>query len=164
MAIKLLSLLKEYSDKTINGMIQIYKPQTQDSEEQIKTNIKRFQQLTDSIAKKLQDNNPLITNIIPNELQDNNKFRDITLYKDYNLLLRVLKAADTKSVDIYKQAIERYKKQNQYIEPRIIGNYVARFKQNLNELIIRVESQDRESLRSIPKELLKGDAYKNILN
>lgn len=164
MSIKLTSLLKEYSDKTIKSMVELYKTQTQDSEEQIKSNIKRFQQLTDSIGKKLKDKNPLMINIIPKEFQDNNKFRDITLYKNYDLLLKVLKSADSKPVDVYKQAIERFKKQDEYTDPRIFGNYVARFKQNLPALIQRVEAKDRETLSLVPKDLIKGDAYKNILN
>ena len=122
----LTSLLKEYSEKLILQMINIYKSQTQDSEDQIKSNIKRFEQLTNSIAKKLADKNPLIVSAIPDDLKTNNKFRDITLYKDYNSLLKVLKAADSKPVDIYKQAIEMYKKQDQYANPQIPQNKTKR--------------------------------------
>lgn len=160
----LTSLLKEYSEKLILQMINIYKSQTQDSEDQVKSNIKRFEQLTNSIAKKLADKNPLIVSAIPDDLKANNKFRDITLYKDYNSLLKVLKAADSKPVDIYKQAIEMYKKQDQYANPQVLGNYVARFKQNLNDLIKKIEDKDEDTLRLIPKQLLDKEAYKNILN
>ena len=70
----LTSLLKEYSEKLILQMINIYKSQTQDSEDQIKSNIKRFEQLTNSIAKKLADKNPLIVSAIPDDLKTNNIF------------------------------------------------------------------------------------------
>lgn len=145
-------------------MVTLYKPQTQDTEDQIKANIKRFEQLTGSIAKKLADNNPLVKAAVPEELQQNNKFRDITLFKDYNTLVKVLKAVDSKPVDVYKQAIEMYKKQDQYANPQVLGNYVARFKQNLNNLIQKVNDKDEETLQLIPKQLLQQDAYKNILN
>lgn len=167
--IKLIPLLKkrilyEYSNKLINQMINLYTPQTEDSEEQIIANIKRFEQLTNSIAKKLADKNPILDKIMPNELKSNNKFRDITQYKNYELLTNIIKAADSKPMDIYKQAIEIYKRQDQYANPQMIGNYVARFKQNLNSLIEKVQDEDEDALNLIPKNLLQKDAYKNILN
>jgi len=157
-------ILQEYTDKVINQMVALYQPQTEDPEEQIKANIKRFEQLTGAIAKKLADQNPLIVASIPDDLKANNKFRDITQYKDYATLVKVLKAADTKSVDVYKQAIEMYKKQDQYANPQVIGNYVARFKQNLAALQQAVEAKNENALAVVPKELLHKDAYKNILN
>lgn len=168
-SMKLLPLVKEiklneYSDKLMSQMVALYQPQTEDSEDQIKANINRFEQIRNSIAKKLKDNNPIISRVIPDELKQNNKVLDITQYKDYNTLVKILKASDTKSVDIYKQAIEYYKKANPYLEPRIIGNYVARFKQNLTDLEQKVKDKDEDALNNIPKELLKGDAYKSISN
>ena len=157
-------ILQEYSDKLINQMVNLYKSQTEDSEDQIKANIKRFEQLTNSIAKKLADKNPILDKIMPDELKVNNKFRDITQYKQYELLTTIIKASDSKPIDVYKQAIEMYKKRDQYANPQMIGNYVARFKQNLNALVEKVNEGDEDALKLIPKELLQKEAYKNILN
>lgn len=157
-------ILQEYSDKLINQMVALYKSQTEESEDQIKANIKRFEQLTNSIAKKLADKNPVLDKIMPDELKVNNKFRDITQYKQYELLTNVIKASDSKPIDVYKQAIEMYKKRDRYANAQIIGNYVARFKQNLNALIEKVNDKDPEALNSIGKQLLQKDAYKNIMN
>jgi len=157
-------ILQEYKDAFINQMVKLYKPQTEDSEDQIKVKIKRFEQITDAIAKKLADKNPILDRIMPDELKVNNKFRDITQYKEYALLVKVIQATDIKPVDVYKQAIERYKKMNQYMPPQIIGNYVARFKQNLKDLIEKVNEEDEDALKLIPKKLLQKDAYQSILN
>lgn len=157
-------ILNEYSDKLINQMVALYQPQTKDTEDQIIANVKRFEQLTNSIAKKLADNNALMNAAIPDELKANNKFRDITQIKNYELLIKILKAADSKPVDIYKQAIDMYKKMDQYANPQLLGSYVARFKQNLDALVDKVKEKDDVALRLIPKELLNKEAYKNILN
>ena len=42
-------LLNEYTDKTINQMAALYKPQTNDSEDQIKRNIVRYGELIPSV-------------------------------------------------------------------------------------------------------------------
>lgn len=158
------TLLREMSEGLIKKMLALYQPQTQDSEEQITANLKRFEQLAGSIAKKLEDQNPIILSVLPDELKAANVIKDITKYKDYDTLIKVLKAADTKAIDPYKQAIDYFKKVNKYIEPRIIGSYVARFKQNLADLEQQVQDKDRNTLNNIPKELLKKDAYKIITN
>lgn len=152
-----------YSEGLIKKMVDLYKTQTTESEDQIRANIKRFEQLTGSIAKKLADNNPLVMRVLPDDLKKPNNVRDITKY-DYDTLVKVLKAADTKSTDPYKQAIEFYKKQNHLVDPAIIGNYVARFKQNVNTLKQKIDDHDDEAIELVPKELLKKDAYKDILN
>jgi hypothetical protein len=53
-----IEIVNEYSDKVVNQMTALYKSQTDDSEEQIKQNIKDHNRLRDSIATKLQQNNP----------------------------------------------------------------------------------------------------------
>ena len=156
--------LNEYSDKLINSMVALYKPQTQDSEDQIKQHIKRFEQLAGALASKVQQQNPIVLRILPPELLQHNKFRDITQYKEYETLTKILKSLDNKQVDPYKQAIENLKKSDQYMNPTIIGNYVARFKQNVGRLEALVKEKNPDAIASIPKELLAKDAYKNILN
>lgn len=154
--------LREMSEGLIKKMVALYQTQTQDSEDQIIKNIKRFDQLSASIAKKLADNNPLILNALPDELKKPNTVKDITKYTSYDVLVKVLKATDTKPMDPYKQAIDYFKKTNPYIDPRLIGTYVARFKQNVKDLETRVSEKDRDTLSMIPKDLLKKDAYKDI--
>jgi hypothetical protein len=99
-------LLNEYSDALINKMYAIYKDQTDDTEDQIKQNIKDYDRYKDAVGTKLQQNNPAVQRAVPQELQQNNRFKDITLIKDYNTLVRILKSTAKKETDIYKQAID----------------------------------------------------------
>lgn len=156
--------LSEYSDKIMNQMVTLYKSQTSEPEDQIISNIKRFQQLAGTIDKKFKEENPVLLSVLPDELKKPNTIRDITKYQEYDTLIKVLKAADSKPQDIYKQAIEFYKKQNQYLPPNIIGNYVARFKKNLKDLEDKVKEKDEATLSVVPKDLREKDRYLNILN
>ena len=157
-------LLNEYTDKTINQMVALYKPQTTDSDTQIKRNIVRYGELIPSVESKLKQNNPIVTKVVPDELKQNNKFKDITLIKDYNTLSRILKAVEKKETDIYKAAIEYFKKKDQYMDPSIIGMYVGQFKKNKNEIEKAVLSKDTNVINLIPDELIKNNKYSDILS
>jgi hypothetical protein len=157
-------LLNEYSDKLINQMVVLYKPQTGDSEEQIKQNIKRFEQLANSISSKLKADNELVKQAVPKELQQGDKAKDITLYKDYKSLVRVLKSVEKKETDIYKQAIEYFKKKERYMDPRTIGMYVSQFKKNKENLEKAVSEKNTNVINLIPQELINKNTYSNILS
>lgn len=157
-------LLNEYSDRTINQMIAVYKPQTTDNEEQIKKNIKDHNRLRDSIEAKLKQNNPAVLKTVPDDLQKNNRFKDITLIRDYNTLVRMLKAVSKKETDIYKAAIEYFKKKERYLDPSIIGMYVGQFKKVKNELEKAVNEKDENVINLIPKELISNNKYNDILS
>ena len=157
-------ILNEYSDKIINQMVAIYKPQTTDSEEQIKKNIKDHNRLRDSIEAKLKQNNPAVLKTVPDDLQKNNRFKDITLIRDYNTLVRMLKAVSKKETDIYKAAIEYFKRKEQYMNPSIIGLYVGQFKKVKNELEKAVNEKDENVINLIPKELISNNKYNDILS
>lgn len=154
--------LKEYSSKVLTTILSRFKPQTTDSEEQIIQNMKRFEQLSGAISQKFQQQNPAVVRAIPQDLQQNSRFRDITQYKNYDDLIRVLKSVEKKDIDIYKQAIEYYKKTS-YHEPRVIGIYVGRFKQILPQLKQAIEDKNEDILSLLPKGLRSKEA-ENILN
>lgn len=156
-------LLNEYSDKLINRMYDVYKTQTDDNEDQIKQNIKDYDRYKDSVGAKLQGNNPAVLRAVPQELQQNNRFKDITLIKDYNTLVRILKATAKKETDIYKQAIEYFTKKNPLMDPTIIGSYVARFKQNKNNIDTAVKEKNTTVTSLIPNEILNKGEASNIL-
>jgi hypothetical protein len=156
-------LLNEYSDKLINRMYDIYKTQTEDNEDQIKQNIKDYDRFKDAVGSKLQQNNPAVLRAVPQDLQQNNRFKDITLIKDYNTLVRILKATAKKETDIYKQAIEYFTKKNPYIDPTVIGSYVARFKQNKNNIDTAVKEKNTTVTDLIPNEILNKGEASNIL-
>ena len=156
-------LLNEYSDKLINRMYDVYKTQTDDNEDQIKQNIKDYDRYKDSVGAKLQGNNPAVLRAVPQELQQNNRFKDITLIKDYNTLVRILKATAKKETDIYKQAIEYFTKKNSLMDPTIIGSYVARFKQNKNNIDTAVKEKNTTVTSLIPNEILNKGEASNIL-
>jgi len=157
-------LLNEYTDKTINQMVALYKPQTTDSNDQIKRNIVRYGELIPSVEAKLKQNNPIVTKVVPDELKQNNKFKDITLIKDYNTLSRILKAVEKKETDIYKAAIEYFKKKDQYMDPSIIGMYVGQFKKIKNDLEKAIADKDLNIINLVPDELIKNNKYSDILS
>jgi hypothetical protein len=156
-------LLNEYSDALINKMYAVYKDQTDDSEDQIKQNIKDYDRYKDAVSTKLQQNNPAVQRAVPQELQQNNRFKDITLIKDYNTLVRILKSTAKKETDIYKQAIDNLKKKNPYMDPTIIGSYIARFKQNKNNIDTAVKEKNTTVTSLIPNEILNKGEASNIL-
>lgn len=157
-------LLKEYTDKTINQMAALYKPQTNDGEDQIKRNIVRYGELIPSVEAKLRQNNPIVVNVIPDDLKQNNRFKDITLVKDYTTLTRILKAVEKKETDIYKAAIEYFKKKDQYMDPSIIGMYVGQFKRIKTQLEKAVADKNENVINLIPDELIRTNKYNNILS
>jgi hypothetical protein len=157
-------LLNEYTDKTINQMAALYKPQTNDSEDQIKRNIVRYGELIPSVETKLRQNNPIVINVIPDDLKQNNRFKDITLVKDYNTLARILKAVEKKETDIYKAAIEYFKKKDRYMDPSIIGMYVGQFKRIKTQLEKAVADKNENVINLIPDELIRTNKYNNILS
>jgi hypothetical protein len=144
-------------------MYDVYKTQTDDNEDQIKQNIKDYDRYKDSVGAKLQGNNPAVLRAVPQELQQNNRFKDITLIKDYNTLVRILKATAKKETDIYKQAIEYFTKKNPLMDPTIIGSYVARFKQNKNNIDTAVKEKNTTVTSLIPNEILNKGEASNIL-
>lgn len=156
-------LLNEYSDALINKMYAIYKDQTDDSEDQIKQNIKDYDRYKDAVGVKLQQNNPAVQRAVPQELQQNNRFKDITLIKDYNTLVRILKSTAKKETDIYKQAIENLKKKNPYLDPSILGTYIGQFKKNKENIDKAVQEKNQNILRFVPDEILKSGKASDIL-
>jgi hypothetical protein len=155
--------LNEYSNKILQTMLARFTGQTQDSEQQILQNMKRFEELSGAIAQKFVAKNPAVVRAIPEKLHQNNRFRDITQYENYDDLIRVIKSVEKKDIDIYKQAIEYYKKAYPYEEPRTIGIYVGRFKQILPQLQKDVADGDTHITDLLPKEF-KGKEFENILN
>jgi len=153
--------MSKINENVLKVLIANYQSQTSDNEEQIRNNIKRFQQLGDALVKKIQDGNPLVFKLIPKELIETNQFKDVTKYIQYDHLLLLIQTISSKPVDPYKQAIEYFKKVNPYMDPKIIGNYVARFKINLDELIRKVELNNKSTLSMIPKEILTKNQYTN---
>lgn len=155
--------LNEYSNKTLTTMLNRFKEQTTDSEEQILQNMKRFEQLSGAIAQKFAANNPAVVRAIPDSLKQNSRFRDIMQYQNYEDLVRVIKSVEKKDIDIYKQAIDHYKKKDQYMSPSLIGTYVARFKKILPDLKQDIASGDQHVIDLLPKGF-KAKEAENILN
>ena len=164
MALTFLSLIKEYSEKVTNQLLDLYKGQTTDSPDQIKANINRFSQITGALRQKVEAKDRAILMMIPKDLQEKNRYLDITQYQSYDTLLKIIKAVSKKKVDIYAQAIDYFKKTNINIDEIIIKNYVARFKANIKDLEEKVEGGDEEAKNFIPKEILKNKAYTSITN
>lgn len=159
-------LLREYSQKVVDQLLAIYKSQTDLDEIQIKNYIKRFDELKSALKQKFENPNtkPTVTPLIPQDLQDKNRYLDITLWRDFPTLKRMIDGISKKAEDIYSQAIKYYKKKNPDVSETAVKNYVARFKQNVKNLETKVKEQDETALGSIPKDLLDGNKYLLISN
>lgn len=162
--IKLSNILKEYPDKVINQLLTIFQPQTDLSEEEIKNYINRFDSIKDKLRQKVKANDPLTVTLVPEDLKEKDKFLNVLNWKNWNAFKRLIDGMSKKPEDIYKQAIEYYKKSNVNIDENIIKNYVARFKRRVTDLKRAVTQNDEVVTDLIPKELLGKERYANILN
>lgn len=162
--IKLTSVLKEYPDKVINQLLAIYQPQTDLTEEEIRNYINRFDSIKDKLRQKFKANDPLAVALIPADLKEKDKYLNVLNWKNFELFKRVIDGMSKKPEDIYKQAIEYYKKAYVNIDETVIKNYVARFKRRVPDLKRAVQAEDPDIMPLVPKELLSKDRYANILN
>ena len=69
-----------------------------------------------------------------------------------------------KETDIYKAAIEYFKKKDQYMDPSIIGMYVGQFKKVKSQLEKAVADKNENIINLIPDELIKNNKYNDILS
>jgi hypothetical protein len=92
MAIKLGNLiLKEYSDKVVKALVERYKKQNPNLDEQtIRYYIARFDQLKGSIKKRFEKDDPVIIQALPKELKEKNFYLDITKYKFWKDLEKII--------------------------------------------------------------------------
>ncbi len=159
-------LLREYSQKIVDQLLAIYQPQTDLGEVEIKNYIKRFDELKSALKSKFENPNTkaAVAPLIPQDLWDKNRYLDITLWRDFPTLKRMIDGISKKAEDIYAAAIKYYKKKNPDISENTVKNYVARFKQQLKNLERKVKDQDETALEIIPKDLLDGDKYLLISN
>lgn len=160
-------ILKEYSQKLVDQLISLYQPQTNLGAEQIKNYINRFNDLKAVVKQKFEkpETRDTIAPLIPADLQEKNKYLDITLWKDFNALKRLIDGTSKKDEDIYKQMSKYYMKKNPELAENTVNYYVNRFKTNLKNLEQKVKvDEDQEVINLIPKHLLDGDRYLIITN
>jgi hypothetical protein len=89
--------LLEYSDKVINAMLAVYKPQTDLNDEDIKQYINRFDQLKGKLKAGVDKKDINITRLIPQDLAQNNRYLDILQWKDFNMLKHAVEKLSQKS-------------------------------------------------------------------
>ena len=76
----------------------------------------------------------------------------------------MLKAVSKKDTDIYKQAIEYFKKKDQYMDPSIIGMYVGQFKKNKDNIEQAVKEKNELVISLLPSNLANSDRASDILS
>jgi len=157
--IKLLPLLKEYSDKTINDTITRWgiDPEDKRAVADAKAVIQRFDQIKSALSQRLD------IAVIPDEIRSRDyKNIDLYSYEDMLNLLRSLPESDEK---IKKEAIRRFVEESG-LNKDLIQSTVARFIAKKAELKLAVKDGLEEAGYSaediqgfIPKRLLRDDKY-----
>jgi hypothetical protein len=157
--IRLLPLLKEYSDKTINDTIARWgiDPTDQRAVNDAKAAIQRFDQIKSALSQRLD------IAIIPDEIK-NKDYKNIDLYS-YEDLLNLLRSLPESDEKIKKEAIRRFVEESGF-DKSTIQSTVARFmtKKAALKLAVKDGLEDagysaEEVQGFIPKRLFKDDKY-----
>ena len=157
--IKLLPLLKEYSDKTINDTIARWgiDPTDQRAVNDAKAAIQRFDQIKSALSQRLD------IAIIPDEIK-NKDYKNIDLYS-YEDLLNLLRSLPESDEKIKKEAVKRFVEESGF-DKSTIQSTVARFmtKKAALKLAVKDGLEDAgysaEDIQGfIPKRLFKDDKY-----
>jgi len=157
--IKLLPLLKEYSDKTINDTIARWgiDPTDQRAVNDAKAAIQRFDQIKSALSQRLD------IAIIPDEIK-NKDYKNIDLYS-YEDLLNLLRSLPESDEKIKKEAVRRFVEESGF-DKNAIQSTVARFmtKKAALKLAVKDGLEDagysaEEIQGFIPKRLFKDDKY-----
>jgi hypothetical protein len=157
--IKLLPLLKEYSDKTINDTIARWgiDPTDQRAVNDAKAAIQRFDQIKSALSQRLD------IAIIPDEIKKRD-YKNIDLYS-YEDLLNLLRSLPESDEKIKKEAIKRFVEESGF-DKSTIQSTVARFmtKKAALKLAVKDGLEDagysaEEVQGFIPKRLFKDDKY-----
>lgn len=159
--------LNEYSQKVIDQLMANFRVQDHHLDDiQVLSYINRFDQLKNNIRQKFEnpETRAQIELLIPRELQAKNKYLDITQWKNFNDLKKIVDASSKKDEDVYKKAIDIFKKKNSNVDENAIKYYVNVFKSRLKDLKDFVNNNDENVLSNIPQNLLNGEKYLNINN
>jgi hypothetical protein len=158
--------LLEYSQKIVDQLMNIYRTQTRVGDVQILHYINRFNDLKNVLKQKFEnpETKPITEPLIPKDLQEKNKYLDITLWKNFDDLKKVVDGVSKKTEDVWKLAFDNLKKKNPNVDENAVRYYVERFKAQLKNIQKAVEDKNEEIVNLIPKELLKGDKYLIIGN
>jgi hypothetical protein len=157
--IKLLPLLKEYSDKTINDTIARWgiDPEDRRTVADAKAAIQRFDQIKNALSQRLD------IAVIPDEIK-NKDYKNIDLYS-YEDILNLLRSLPESDEKIKKEAVRRFVEESGF-DKNAVQSTVARFmtKKAALKLAIKDGLEDagysaEEVQNFIPKRLLKDDKY-----
>jgi hypothetical protein len=95
-------ILAEYSDKILKQMLDLYKQQKPNlDDEQILYYVKRFDQIKSALKKKVEDKDPTVLALLPRDLQSEESLRknlylEITRYKRFDTLEKLIDGAFSK--------------------------------------------------------------------
>lgn len=149
----------EYSEKLIQTTIERFKQQNPTLDDDVARQlINRFDQIKSSLSQKLNTLN------LPDNLKQNNRFLDITLYTldDLVKLLRSLPENDDK---VKKEAIKMFMDKER-LEKSIVQSYISRFMDRRRDLKYAVENgsedgnMDKKEVQAlIPPRLIQNQLY-----
>ena len=157
--IKLLPLLKEYSDKTINDTIARWgiDPEDKRAVADAKATIQRFDQIKGALSQRLD------IAIIPDEIK-NKDYRNIDLYS-YEDILNLLRSLPESDEKIKKEAVRKFVEESGF-DKNAVQSAVARFMTKKAALKLAVKDGLEDTGYSaedvqgfIPKRLFKDDKY-----
>ena len=157
--IKLLPLLREYSDKTINDTIVRWgiDPEDKRAVNDAKAAIQRFDQIKGALSQRLD------IAVIPDEIK-NKDYKNIDLYS-YEDMLNLLRSLPESDEKIKKEAIRKFVEESGF-DKNAVQSTVARFmtKKEILKLAVKDGLEDAgysaEDIQEfIPKRLIKDNKY-----
>ncbi len=156
---KLIQILKEYTEKTILSTIERWKKENPKIDDSLARQlIQRFDQIKDGLSSKLEQIS------LSDELKKNNNYKNIELYSfdDMVKLIRSLPESDDK---VKKEAIKMFMDKEK-IDKQMASYYIIRFMNNKRNLKYAVENgtedgtfSKKEVLKFIPNQLMMNNAY-----
>ena len=153
------TLIKEYTEKTINDTITRWKTEDPKTDDNIaKQLIQRFDQIKSALSQKLD------IVVLSDTLKQGQNYLNIDKYS-YDDMIKLIKSLPENPEKTKKEAVEKFVKQEQ-IDKSTAQSYVARFMSNKDKLKYAVENgtedeafTKEEVIEFIPKNLLVSDSY-----
>jgi len=157
-------ILNEYSDKVISSVLDTFKKYSPEvSDEEIKKYIDLFDKRKNNIRNGFDGTDTKLKNkykiLIPNDLQPNLKYLDITLWKDWNAFKKVVDNSGKKEQDVWEKAISKLSRISG-IDAMIVGQYLNRFKMLIPRIEQGIAENNENVTTHIPKELLADGKWK----
>jgi len=148
------SLLREYSQKVIDSLLEKWKEEKSYNERVARNLIDRF----DKIKSNLKAKKDILP--IPDRIRDKGSFADLTQYT-FEELVKLIAVYGEKKSNIVKDSIRKFSGSlgGDAEAVNIVKSYIERFLNNKEDLSLRVDGNQQEVISLIPDKLLNLYLY-----